>query len=173
MSDPWLSLSDMNIVLVILVAWCVPWIVYNQFIRTPEFNFMGTVVIELPMWFKCAIPYVSPNPEKNICANTNFDMWTVGHILIYFTLGLCVPRKYLLILVISILCEVYEYVAGWRARWVLDPIPIVFGYVMGSLLANHVSSSLRNTMDNYSVTIVSLLSMFALLYFNKPAKTQS
>jgi hypothetical protein len=116
---------------------------------------------------------VSPNPEKNICENTNFDMWSIGHILIYITLGMVVPRQYLLVFVISIVCEAYEYMAGWRARWLLDPITNLLGYVVGSMIAIELGSNVKHTMNNSSITAIASLCVGALLYFNKPKKSQT
>jgi hypothetical protein len=168
-----MQLFEINLIIIILVLWCIPWIVYNQFIRKPAFNFMGNVLIPLPNWFTCAIPYVSPNPDKNRCEDVHFDWWTVGHLLIYFTLGLFVPKHYLLILVISILCESYEYISGWRARWLLDPISNMIGYIIGSLLAVTISASMKDKLDDQHITVIGILALFALLYFNKPTKKQS
>ena len=168
-----LTLPEVNLIIIVLVIWCVPWIVYNQCIRTPDFHFMGSVLIPLPNSFTCAIPYVSPNPEKNNCEDVHFDCWTVGHLLIYFTLGLVVPKHYLLILVISILCEAYEYIAGWRARWLLDPLSNMVGYIIGSLVAVTISASVKGRLNNYNITAIGILALFALLFFNKPKKEES
>jgi len=171
-----LKLWEVNMLIIVITLWCVPWYVYNQFIRRPDSNIMGTVVLELPRSFKCAIPYVSPNPEKNKCDNTNFDLWSIGHILVYMTLGMVLPGQYLLVFAISILCEMYEYAAGWRARWLLDPITNLLGYVVGSMIAMHLSSfspHVQRLLSNPAITVMTMVCMGILLYLNKPKASQT
>jgi hypothetical protein len=56
----------------------------------------------------------------------------VGHFLIYASIGLFFPNRYAEIFIISLACEAYEYAVGWRARWLLDPVVNMLGYIAGS-----------------------------------------
>lgn len=134
-SQPQSSRYIVNTLLLVLIAWCIPWYVYNRFIRTKEFHPMGThVPIPTPQFLSCAIPYVSRNPKKNDCTKVKFDLWSVGHVLIYATIGMVLPGYWLPVLILSILCEAFEYIVGWRARWLIDPIANLFGYAIGHMV---------------------------------------
>jgi len=126
------SCYTFNVLLLIGVAWCMMWWIYNYFIRTPAFNPMGTVLLRVPSWIQKLTPHVSTNPTKNDTKLLNLDGWSVGHFLIYASIGLFFPNRYAEIFIISLMCEAYEYVVGWRARWLLDPVVNMLGYIAGS-----------------------------------------
>jgi hypothetical protein len=60
--------------------------------------------------------------------------WTIGHIMIYLTLGIFVSNSYTFVILISLFNELWEYYAGWRSRWFLDPITNMFGYCLGRFI---------------------------------------
>lgn len=133
MNDTQTPFYKLNAVLLILTFWCIPWYVYNCYIRTKEFHPMGHLKFPTPRWMSCAIPYVSTNPKKNNCENVKFDGWSIGHVAIYFTLGLVLPGHWLSVLALSIGCELFEYMVGWRARWIIDPVANLVGYALGHM----------------------------------------
>lgn len=90
--------------------------------------------LKLPASMKCYIKEVSRRPENNVCDKENLDGWSIGHFAIYFTIGLFVPGAYIWVFLISVLCEVWEWHQGWRARWFLDPIVNMLGYVAGTMV---------------------------------------
>ena len=160
---------QVNIVLIIILVSCIIWWVYNRFIR-PHGHFLGKTIYDPPQWFKCLIPNISNNPNKNKCEKVNVDGWTVMHIVMYFFLGMVIPGKYLFILILSIVCELFEYYSGWRARWFIDPIANVFGYWLGSLLAAHVNWKLVCKLVGGPLwTWTTLPLIVILLILNRPA----
>jgi len=168
------SLFKLNVFILILVAWCVPWWVYNRFIRTKDFHPMGKQVLPTPHWVSCGIPYVSHNPKKNNCKNVKIDGWSVGHVLIYATIGFFFPSHLLAVSALSIVCEIFEYVVGWRARWILDPLTNIAGYVLGIFLAAVLGIELarpgpRNHLASPAATAVLLALLALLLFMNRPA----
>ena len=125
-------LYKLNVLLVVLLLWCIPWWLYNRFILTKDFHPMSSVKWDAtPRWLSCAIPYVSRDPEKDDCAAVKLDGWSVGHVLIYATVGMVLPGQWAAVLGISILFEAFEYVVGWRARWLMDPATNLVGYAIG------------------------------------------
>lgn len=157
---------EINIVLLLLVFWCIPWWIYNCFIRTKDFHPMGTEVLPTPKWISCGIPYVSIDPKKNVCENVKFDGWTIGHILIYFTIGMVLPGYWRQIFLLSIACEIFEYIVGWRARWLMDPLTNMFGYLLGHLIIINLRNwSFLNT-NQTTYTLVLMLGL--LLFMNRP-----
>ena len=142
------SCYSINILLLIGVGWCVVWWIYNYFIRTPSFHPMGKVLIHVPPSIQNLTPHVSLNPKKNDPKLLNIDGWSIGHIMIYVSIGLFFPGKYLAILVISFLCEAYEYAVGWRARWLLDPVANILGYILGCLIQKDYKLNLYNQLKH-------------------------
>lgn len=156
-----------NTLLLLLFSWCVPWYIYNRFLRTKDFHPMGQQVLHTPRWMSCAIPYVSHNPKKNNCENVKFDGWSVGHVVIYFTLGMTLPGYLGPIFLLSIACELFEYIVGWRARWIIDPLANVVGYVLGSLI--YIDLRGWGWLSNESATYVLGAGLLAVLLLNRPS----
>ena len=163
-----------NVLLFIGVFWCMLWWLYNYFIRTSTFNPLGTVIMNVPSWIQDLTPHVSTNPIKNNPKLLNIDGWSIGHILIYASIGLFFPGKYVEILFISVLCELYEYLVGWRARWLLDPVVNMIGYMVGTAIEDACSFNLYNKLNNVlvfqhigcSFSLVGIL--IIILFFNQP-----
>ena len=168
------SCYSLNILLLIGVAWCILWWMYNYFIRTPAFHPLGTVFLQVPSWIQNLTPHVSLNPKKNDPKLLNIDGWSIGHVLIYATIGMFFPNKYLEILLISLACEAYEYAVGWRARWVLDPVANMVGYILGVLIENRYNLNLYTRLKRTlmfhkigcSFSLVAIL--LAILFANQP-----
>ena len=60
-------------------------------------------------------PYLKKN-KNEILYETGLDFWSILHIVIYSIAGLIFPNEYGCIILFSILCEIFEYFAGFRAR---------------------------------------------------------
>lgn len=161
------TLYKLNIIILVLVAWSIPWWVYNRFIRTPQFHPMSMQVLPTPHWMSCAIPYVSHNPKKNKCENVKIDGWSVGHVLIYFTLGMVAPGYWWQMLVLSLACETFEYIAGWRARWIIDPVANMLGYALGHLFILNLRH--MKWISNTNTTYILIVLMGILLFLNRPS----
>lgn len=160
------NLYKINVLFFVLLLWCIPWWIYNCFLRTKKFHPMGKNVFYTPKWMSCAIPYVSTNPKKNNCENVKFDGWSIGHILIYMTLGMVLPGYWFQILILSYACEIFEYIVGWRARWIIDPLVNMFGYLLGHL----VFFNLRwiPFLNTYTGLFWISLSLIFILFMNRP-----
>lgn len=156
-----------NVFLFVIFLWCIPWWVYNRFIRTKDFHPMGQIKFPTPRWMSCAIPVVSRNPKKNNCENVKLDGWSIGHVLIYASLGMVLPGYWVLVLVTSVLCEVFEYAVGWRARWIMDPLANLFGYGMGHLYFLDVSGVAWMHEPRLALALTFMLG--GVLYLNRPS----
>lgn len=162
-----MDLYELNVLLLVLTGWCVPWWVYNRFIRTREFHPMGTLKFPTPRWMSCAIPYVSRNPKKNKCENVKFDGWTLGHVAIYFTLGAVLPSYWLPVAGLSVACEAFEYAVGWRARWIIDPLANLAGYALGHLVSVDLRAWAFLGQPFAAVVLTGALAL--ILYLNRPS----
>lgn len=156
-----------NVLLLVLVLWTIPWWMYNRFVRTKDFHPMGQLKFPTPRWMSCGIPYVSRNPKKNNCENVKFDGWSIGHVLIYATLGMVLPGYWGIVICLSVLCEVFEYVVGWRARWIIDPVGNLVGYALGHLYFLDLSSQVW--LQSSYIGLGLSLTLAGLLYMNRPA----
>jgi hypothetical protein len=163
-------------ILVILIFWTSAWMFYNFQIRphyqpNPLLNDPLTKFkIELPSHFKCHIKNVSSRPENNDCNNEDIDGWTIGHLAIYFTIGLFVKDVEWYVLAISYACEIWEFVAGWRARWILDPLTNFSGYILGRMVSRYFEFKPPElVVDNYKIAILVALLMVQL-HFCHPSK---
>lgn len=162
-------LYALNVVLVVLMLWCIPWWAYNRFVRSREFHPMGAIKWEgTPRWLSCAVPYVSTNPKKNDCAAVKVDAWSAGHVLIYATVGMVLPGHWLAVLALSIACEAFEYAVGWRARWLMDPAANLLGYAIGHLVHVDLSSSVR-ALSSPTTTALASIGLALLLFLNRPS----
>lgn len=168
------SCYSLNVLLLIGFAWCILWWMYNYYIRTPSFHPLGTVLLHVPSWIQKLTPNVSTNPKKNDPKLLNIDGWSVGHVLIYASIGMFFPGKYMEILVISLLCEAYEYAVGWRARWLLDPVANMLGYVFGELIESRFKFNLHNRLkrvpmfQHMGCSFTLFGSLLAILFINQP-----
>ena len=162
------KLYEINYILVILFVSCLVWWSYNCFVR-PKKHFLGETIYDPPHWFKCnpLVKNISINPKKNKCEKITVDGWTVMHIVMYIVLGMFIPGKLLFVLVLSVVCEIFEYFSGWRARWIFDPAANILGYWIGSLfvIKNLAAEKyLSKTVISYILGGLILL----LLLLNRP-----
>jgi hypothetical protein len=128
---------------------------------------MGKLTFPTPFWMSCAIPYVSHNPKKNKCENVKLDGWSIGHVLIYFTIGLVLPGYWAQILALSFACEAFEYAVGWRARWIIDPLANIGGYLLGHIYYLNFESF--QWLSSTLTTMVFSFLLGLLLFLNRPS----
>ena len=161
------SCYSFNVLLAIGLMWCAIWWFYNYFIRSPSYHPLGTILLRVPSWIQNLTPHVSTNPKKNDPRLLNIDGWSLGHVLIYANIGMVFPGKYAEILLISILCEMYEYAVGWRARWLLDPLANMLGYVIGSQFKVNWFKRLR-IFETWGCMFSLVVVLLGILVANQP-----
>ena len=82
-------------------------------------------MFELPYGAKCLF-------GEEDCEKADFTIFSVIHIVSYIAVGYYVPDQYIIIIIVSILCEFLEYFMGFQGKFVLDPVINVLGYFIGS-----------------------------------------
>ena len=158
------NLGKFNIILSLLTFWTFVWMYYNSKIRTKYENhlIMDPIstfkIAELPSFMKCWIKEVSTNPINNDCTKESLDGWSIGHIVIYLSIGLLVPNHYKTITFFSVACEIWEYYMGWRARWFLCPATNIFGYVIGSVFNKIIKLPYERMYKSMSSPIITSFS---------------
>ena len=168
------SCYSINILLLIGATWCMLWWFYNYCIRSPTCNPLGTILMHVPPWIQKLTPKVSSDPKKNNTKLLNIDGWSIGHFLIYTSIGLFFQGKYAEVLLISLLCETYEYMTGWRARWLLDPAVNLLGYTFGTFLETQFQFNLYNklkhvhTFQKLGCTFTFISVLVIILFMNRP-----
>jgi len=160
---------------VLLIIWVIIWMIYNVSIRPMYPNPLlddplTTFKILLPDCTKCYIKEVSTNPDNNDCTKEDIDGWTLGHIAIYYTIGLFVPNIHFEVFIISIMCEIWEYRCGWRARWIVDPLTNLLGYQLGVWHAKNWNPKFPITLPETNKTVFVLLIFLSIfLHMNSPS----
>jgi len=162
-----MKLYELNIILFFYTIFSLCWYVYNKEIRTDDFHPVGQYKFYTPKWMSCAIPYVSNNPEKDNCENVKIDGWSVLHFLVFLVGGMVLPRRYITVIILSILCEIYEYHAGWRARFIIDPVINLLGYFIGCHLC-YIDLSGYAFLYSLRTTIILSVCIVAIYYCNRP-----
>ena len=117
-------------------------------------------------------PYLQKDKNK-ILYETGFDFWSILHILIYFTAGLIFPNEYGCIILFSILCEMFEYFAGFRAR-LSDIFINLLSYYIGSSIINknldYINFYFCNNKKNLISYCIPTFIIFLYLLYRIPVK---
>lgn len=114
-------------VLFIYLLSAIIWYVYNATYR----KVYGDVVdklptIEMPYFMKCPVKYAK-------CEEGYIDGWSYLHIALHFIAGFFFPGEDLFVIFLSYLTEAMEYFAGYRARFIVDPLINYVSYKIGEL----------------------------------------
>mgnify|MGYP001188178831 CR=1 FL=1 len=141
-------------VIVLLTFFTGIWCIYNCLLRSREKNaslFINNCIIDIPE----SIRFLFPSIRKEKIINEKcFNMWAVGHSLTYFITGLIVPNRYPIIILMSILCELYEYYVGYQVK-LSDLFVNTFSYLIGSQIT-------VNYLHNYGKKICKHKNIFYL-----------
>jgi hypothetical protein len=100
-------------------------------------------IVNLPYSVKCLFD------EKN-CEEADIDCVTLLHALVYMIIGVLMPDKYLLIIILIIILEFVEPMFGRDSNFVIHPLVNISGYAIGSLLS---PSKRKNYKEKYQVLI--------------------
>jgi len=169
------NIGTLNILIAILLFWNTCWLIYNKFIRIHfkdpiNGDPLSVFKIDLPAHLKGHIRNVSKSPEMNNPDDETINGWTIGHICIYLTIGLFIGNSYTFVILISLFNELWEYYAGWRARWFLDPVTNMTGYILGrAIVATNLFPILKKPLGlhianlNINSSILTIVLIFLLL----------
>lgn len=117
-----------------LLLWLIYIIIFNIILNKDLLRF---VIIKLPKWSKCYnIPITINNNYQ--CYESDIDIYSVMHVLIWMTAGIFFPNMYITAISITILFEFFEYFVGFRARWWQDLVANMIGYTIGNLLLRNM-----------------------------------
>ena len=148
---------------VLLLFFTILWTGYNIFIRSTDprkSHLMGGCIINIPNNLQRFFPFI--NREGNIENETCLDKWALGHFCLYLIIGILVPHKYGIVILMSILCELFEYFAKCRSK-LSDLLVNFLGYLLGSFLFRFHTIKLEYEPTNKRIVMVSALFLVLLL----------
>jgi hypothetical protein len=150
----------------ILTFFSIFWFLYNGFIRPKDPkqpHLMGHCVLNIPNNLKKLFPIMAKRFKNFLSFEECFDMWSLSHLFIYFVSGLFIPGEYPFVIILSIMCETFEFFGGYRAK--LSDIFVNFlGYWMGSNLKIPNIRKYGNILNsNDHLTVYSIPFLFILL----------
>ena len=145
-------------ILTILTGFTLLWLVNHIFI---EKYMKNSCFLSIPEDYQFLFPYIDKN--STLSNQTCFNKWNIGHIVIYFIAGLCIPNEYGFVLLMSILCELYEYYVGFSSK-LFDLFVNIFAYRVGSEFKINSFRTFGDTLQqNKKQTIYSIPVLFTLL----------
>lgn len=69
------------------------------------------------------------------CSEADVDGWSLVQAFIYFVVGLIIPNKYLIIIIVSIILEILKPFIGYEPKYIIGPLLNTTGYIVGSMLS--------------------------------------
>jgi hypothetical protein len=87
-------------------------------------------IIKIPYGAKCLF-------GEQDCEKADFTFFSVIHIVGYILIGYFIPDQYIVILIVSVLCEFLEYFMGFQGKFVLDPVINLLGYFIGNMISKY------------------------------------
>jgi hypothetical protein len=89
-------------------------------------------IFEVPYGAKCLF-------GEQDCEKADFTLFSVIHIISYIIIGYFIPDQYIIIFIISVLCEFLEYFMGFQGKFILDPIINLGGYFLGNMINKSIN----------------------------------
>jgi hypothetical protein len=146
-------------ILTILTGFTSLWLINNMFV---EKHMKKTCFLPIPKEYQFLFPYI--DKTSTLTYQTCLNKWNIGHIVIYLVTGLCIPNEYGFILLMSILCELYEYSVGFSSK-LFDLFVNLFAYWVGNQFKiNSFRKFGDKLQQNNKQTIYSIPVLFTLLF---------
>lgn len=118
-------------IIILLVFFIIVWQIYKMAYVSRYGDILGEMKFaEVPYSVKCA--FNEPDCEKG-----DLDGWSLVNALLFFIIGLIIPDKYLIIIVISVVLEILQPYFGNSSRYIINPLVNITGYAIGSLVNSH------------------------------------
>ena len=120
---------------------------------------------------ECVTDYSIPMPLINRYWELDYekclDGWSINHLCIYLVTGMLFPNEYLMVFLLSLICEIMEILGRSRGR-LSDIIVNLVGYLIGSLLSTIIIINF-DIDGNYKSFILPCF-ILSILVFIKIAK---
>ncbi|MEM3063178.1 MAG: hypothetical protein QW303_06525 [Nitrososphaerota archaeon] len=84
-------------------------------------------LVDIPYSIKCFF-------NGPLCEEGDLDGWSLLHGSIFLVVGFAMPKRYLLIIIFSVLFEFVRFHFGYESRPIINPLVNLTGYIIGSFL---------------------------------------
>ncbi|ANB50500.1 hypothetical protein [Powai lake megavirus] len=116
-----------NLILLIIFIVFV-WLIYNYVYASKYGDLLNNIkIMEVPHSVKCAF-------GEKTCEEGDINGWSMMQAFIYFIVGLIIPDRYFLIIIISVVIEIIKPFFGITPRYIIAPLLNITGYILGSSL---------------------------------------
>ena len=134
-------------VIVMLTFFTGIWCIHNCIIRSKHKTdgVLNKCTINIPVYIRFLFPSIV---KKKLLQEKCLNMWALGHSLTYFITGLIIPNRYKTVIILSILCEIYEYFVGYQSK-LSDVFVNTFSYFIGSKINIKYLRSYDKTICKY------------------------
>jgi len=130
-------------ILVWIIIFSVIWGIYQITYKMKNNDFLENFkLFDVPYEIKCFF-------KEPGCEDGNITGWNIIYLLAYLVFGYFVPNQYIVILVISVLIELVEPMAGYQPKYIIDPAVNLSGYTLGSLLSPKNNKNLDHFVRKY------------------------
>ncbi len=151
--------NERGILLVLAVSTTI-WVLLKYFIKEPKDPSIGCI-FPLPDGLAPMI-----DAEGNFGYEKCFDIWSVGHFVIYLMAGMMFPDEPRMIISLSVLCEIFELLIGCRGR-LSDVFVNLSGYMVGSSLHRGSFKVPKESLPNISILMIISLGVISELYHQR------
>ncbi|AGF85438.1 hypothetical protein QJ854_gp344 [Moumouvirus goulette] len=122
------SIFHVRNLILLLVFFITIWMIYTYLHASKYGDILDNIkVMEVPHSVKCFF-------GENTCEQGDIDGWSMLQAFLYFIVGLIIPNRYLLIIIISIVVEIIKPLFGITPKYIISPLLNVTGYILGSSL---------------------------------------
>jgi hypothetical protein len=142
LSINWKPLKE---ILTWILIFTAVWLLYQFTYKVKYGDLLANFkLFDVPYEIKCFF-------EEPGCEDGNINGWSLVQIFAYLIIGYFVPNQYLVIVVISVLIELIEPMAGYQPKYIIDPVTNLTGYTLGSLMSPKNNKNLDYFAGKYGM----------------------
>ncbi|AKI80228.1 hypothetical protein QJ850_gp471 [Acanthamoeba polyphaga mimivirus] len=123
-----ITTNNVKILIILIIFVVIVWQFYYYATSKHNNNFLNKKIAIVPHDIKCL--FNQPN-----CSEADVDGWSLIQAFIYFIVGLIIPNKYLIIIIVSIILEILKPFIGFEPKYIIAPLLNTTGYIVGSMLS--------------------------------------
>lgn len=134
--------------IILLIVLAVLWHLYNSFYRKKNGDIFSSKLIDVPYDIKCPVEY-------DRCEEGDIDAWDLIRGLIFLVIGIAIPNKYLVVIIMSILFELIQPYFGGVPKYIINPLINITGYAVGSIMSPLVTGQNKMFKEKYKILVQS------------------
>ena len=122
-----LTTSEAKKLIFLIIIFAILWQLYERFGKEKYGYLFNKKLVDVPRDIKCAVEY-----DK--CEEGDLTSWSFAEFAIALLFGLAVPGRYIMALILIVLFEAGKMSAGYDSHLLIDPLVLITGYSIGSLI---------------------------------------